>query len=172
MKRARKKRRSGALGVFMPRLSYANVVATLALFIALGGSSYAALKLPRNSVGSAQIRSGAVHSSDVADGSLSAKDLSASARSGQVFFAHVSAAGKADRGNATFASPGGTGHYEVGFSQSPAACAWTATLGTIDDTESPAGRITVHQDGDHVGVQTFDSAGNPAALPFDVIMAC
>ena len=71
MKRARKKRRSGALGVFMPRLSYANVVATLALFIALGGSSYAALKLPRNSVGSAQIRSGAVHSSDVADGSLS-----------------------------------------------------------------------------------------------------
>jgi hypothetical protein len=28
-----------------PRLTYANVVATLALFIALGGSSYAALKI-------------------------------------------------------------------------------------------------------------------------------
>ena len=34
------------------RLTYANVTATLALFIALGGSSYAALKLPRDSVGS------------------------------------------------------------------------------------------------------------------------
>jgi hypothetical protein len=28
-----------------PRLSYANVVASLALFVALGGSSYAAIQL-------------------------------------------------------------------------------------------------------------------------------
>ena len=33
------------------RLSYANVVATLALFIALGGASYAAVTLPHDSVG-------------------------------------------------------------------------------------------------------------------------
>jgi hypothetical protein len=33
------------LKVPRPRLTYANVVATLALFIALGGSSYAALKI-------------------------------------------------------------------------------------------------------------------------------
>jgi hypothetical protein len=38
------------------RLTYANVMATLALFIALGGTSYAALTLPKNSVGSKQIR--------------------------------------------------------------------------------------------------------------------
>ena len=62
------------------RLSYANVTATLALFIALGGSSYAALRLPRNSVGSAQIRAGAVHSSEVKNGSLRTADLSASTR--------------------------------------------------------------------------------------------
>jgi hypothetical protein len=42
------------------RLSYANVVATLALFVALGGVSYAALTLPRDSVGSPQLRNGAV----------------------------------------------------------------------------------------------------------------
>jgi hypothetical protein len=35
-------------------------VGLLALFVALGGTSYAAAKLPRNSVGTAQIRSGAV----------------------------------------------------------------------------------------------------------------
>ena len=33
------------LKVARPRLTYANVVATLALFVALGGSSYAALKI-------------------------------------------------------------------------------------------------------------------------------
>jgi hypothetical protein len=43
-----------------PKLTYANVVATLALFIALGGGSYAAFKLPKNSVGTKQIKKGAV----------------------------------------------------------------------------------------------------------------
>lgn len=42
------------------RLTYANVVATLALFIALGGVSYAAVKLPANSVGSKQLKNNAV----------------------------------------------------------------------------------------------------------------
>ena len=41
-------------------LSYANVVASLALFIALGGASYAAFRLPAGSVGTAQIRNHAV----------------------------------------------------------------------------------------------------------------
>jgi hypothetical protein len=39
-----------------PRLTYANVTATLALFIALGGSSYAALKIKRDSLGRRQIK--------------------------------------------------------------------------------------------------------------------
>ena len=43
-----------------PRLTYANVVATLALFIALGGASYAAINLPKNSVGSKQLKKNAV----------------------------------------------------------------------------------------------------------------
>jgi hypothetical protein len=43
-----------------PRLTYANVVATLALFVALGGASYAAVELPAGSVGSKQLRAGSV----------------------------------------------------------------------------------------------------------------
>ncbi len=43
-----------------PKLTYANVVATLALFIALGGASYAAFKLPKNSVGTKQLKNNAV----------------------------------------------------------------------------------------------------------------
>jgi hypothetical protein len=42
------------------KLSYANVAATLALFISLGGVSYAAITLPANSVGPRQLQSGAV----------------------------------------------------------------------------------------------------------------
>jgi hypothetical protein len=44
----------------LDRLSYANVAATLALFVSLGGASYAAIELPANSVGQRQLRTGAV----------------------------------------------------------------------------------------------------------------
>jgi hypothetical protein len=52
------------------RCTYANVVATLALFIALGGASYAAVALPRNSVGSAQLRKDAVTATKVRNGAI------------------------------------------------------------------------------------------------------
>jgi hypothetical protein len=48
------------------RLTYANVVATLALFIGLGGVSYAAITLPANSVGREQLRADAVGSQNAA----------------------------------------------------------------------------------------------------------
>jgi hypothetical protein len=42
------------------KLTYANVMATIAVFVALGGVGYAATRLPRNSVGTKQIRRAAV----------------------------------------------------------------------------------------------------------------
>jgi hypothetical protein len=42
------------------KFTYANVMATIAVFIALGGASYAATQLPRNSVGAKQLKKGAV----------------------------------------------------------------------------------------------------------------
>jgi hypothetical protein len=39
-------------------LTFANVVACLALFVALGGASYAAFKLPKNSVGAEAVENG------------------------------------------------------------------------------------------------------------------
>jgi hypothetical protein len=59
------------------RLTFANVVACLALFVALGGASYAATQLPANSVGSEQLKKGAVTGSKVKDGSLRAADFAA-----------------------------------------------------------------------------------------------
>jgi hypothetical protein len=48
-----------------PHLTYANVIATLALFLALGGGAYAAIKLPKNSVGAKQIKKNAVRSAEI-----------------------------------------------------------------------------------------------------------
>jgi hypothetical protein len=65
------------------RLSYANVIASLALFVALGGASYAAVSLPANSVGSKQIKNGAVTGLKVRDASLTPADFRGTLPQGQ-----------------------------------------------------------------------------------------
>jgi hypothetical protein len=63
------------------RLSYANVMATVALFVALGGSSYAVTSLGKNTVGARALKQGSVGASEVKNGSLGLSELTASARS-------------------------------------------------------------------------------------------
>jgi hypothetical protein len=53
------------------------VVALLALFVAMGGVGYAALKLPKNSVGTKQIKKNAVTSIKVKNHSLTGIDVNA-----------------------------------------------------------------------------------------------
>jgi hypothetical protein len=55
------------------RLSYANVMATIAVFVALGGSSYAAVTLTGK-----DIKDGTITGQDVKDKSLTAKDFTGS----------------------------------------------------------------------------------------------
>lgn len=55
--------------------SPATLIACAALFVSLGGTGYAAFRLPPNTVGTAQLRSGAVVSSKVRDGSLLVRDF-------------------------------------------------------------------------------------------------
>jgi hypothetical protein len=56
------------------RLTFANVTSAVALFIALGGTSYAAI-----SVGSAQIRTGAVGKSEIRTGAVGKSEIRSSA---------------------------------------------------------------------------------------------
>jgi hypothetical protein len=57
--------------VLRGRFTYANVVATLALFIAVGGASaFAATQLPKNSVGTKQLKKGAVNTAKIKDGAV------------------------------------------------------------------------------------------------------
>jgi hypothetical protein len=69
---------------FRSRLTYANVISTLALFLVLsGGAAYAASRLPAKSVGTKQLKQGAVTGVKVKDGSLTGADVNA-ATLGQV----------------------------------------------------------------------------------------
>jgi len=52
-----------------------NAIALLALFVALGGASYAAIRLPANSVGTRELRDNAVTAAKVKDRSLRAGDF-------------------------------------------------------------------------------------------------
>ena len=61
-------------------LSYANVVASLALFVALGGTAAAAVTLDRDSVGSREIRDGGVRSAELRDEGVRIADISPGAR--------------------------------------------------------------------------------------------
>lgn len=142
------------------RLSYANVISSLALFIALGGTSYA-LTLPRNSVGSAQIRTaaagaseiraGGVRSTEVRNRSLGVQDISLGAReslrgkagppgptgatgpSGVTYRAAIAASGRQQQGNALNHGPrsGTLNEFIVGFGRSVDDCVSTATLARV-----------------------------------------
>ena len=79
----------------MKRLTYSNVMATVAVFVALGGTSYAAAKITgadvrNNSLGKIDIKNGAIGSGEVRNKSLLARDF----RDGQ-----LPAGAKGDKGD-------------------------------------------------------------------------
>ncbi len=90
--------------VWRRRPSPAIVIACIALMVALGGTGYAAVRLPANSVGTAQIKNSAVTSLKVKNGSL----LRADFKAGQVPAGAAGAVGPAGpAGPAGAAGPAG-----------------------------------------------------------------
>jgi len=65
-------------GKVRAKLTYANVMATVAVFLALGGGAIAATHLGKNVIGRKQIKNNAVNGAKVQDQSLTAADISPS----------------------------------------------------------------------------------------------
>ena len=63
-----------ALTRLRSRLTYANTMSTIAVFVALGGGAYA-VSVPRNSVGTTQLKANAVTAAKVKNRSLLASDF-------------------------------------------------------------------------------------------------
>jgi hypothetical protein len=180
-------------------LTYANVTATLALFVAVGGSSYAAVNLARdsvgarelktNSVGAAEVRSRAVRSSEISDRSIRLRDISKSARHalhgqtgptgppGPTFFETISSSGGFVVGNATMSDSGGTGVRFISFPRSLSGCVPSATVTAVPGGPNPTPptgariRAETSSDGRAV-VRTFDESGTPTSYPFNLVVAC
>ena len=135
-------------------------VALLALFVALGGTSYAIAKLPKNSVGSAQITKNAITSLKVKDHALLRRDFKPGqlpqgprgadgapgkdglpgkdgkdGKDGTRLWAVVTAAGSLSRSglagiSAAHQGASGSGSYHVTFPQDVSQCAWIAGIGS------------------------------------------
>ena len=71
----------------------ANAVAYAALFVALGGTSYAAVNLPAGSVGNKQLRNGSVTASKLATGAVTPPKLSSATAGHIAMWAQVRADG-------------------------------------------------------------------------------
>lgn len=124
------------------------VVALIALFLALGGVSYAAIEIPRNSVGTSQLKAGAVNSSKVKDRSLLARDFKA----GELPRGEQGAAG--ERGAMGPVGPTFSFAHGTVFA-SPVAIVGTTTVVTREVAVPFAGRLVVVFTG-----RVFLSSGN------------
>lgn len=137
-----------------PRLTYANVMATVAVFIALGGTSYAALALSDNSVKSKHIAKGAVKRSDVGNGAVNSAKVADSSLSREDFKAGQLPAGprgpKGDTGPAGSPSTNAVNAQNAdkldGLDSSQLQRAGLVRAGAADETEDEGFAFVIRWD--------------------------
>jgi hypothetical protein len=170
-------------------------VALVALFVALGGSAYAA-----GFITSGDIKNNTIRSRDVRNGGLIGKDLrtnrvggrvikestlgtvpSAIVAEGSTHFSVVNSGGQQVRGRGTTSvARTGTGRYQVIFNRDVRSCAYLATIGGPTAAAPPAsGEITVSSLASNVNgvdVRTNDgddpNPGAPFNRPFHLVVLC
>ena len=182
------------------RLTFANVVSVIALFVALSGGTAVALNgsntvftddiandtqpasggnpagglvaadLRPNSVGSSEVANGSIGGADIADFSLTNQDVG-------VLFAEVNSNGtlaNSSGGGVTTVSYG-SGSYDVDFARNVAACTAVATLGPSTGSILPTGEVSLTDtagNAESVSVITWNSDGTSTNKPFRLVVVC
>jgi hypothetical protein len=170
-------------------------VALVALFVAMGGSAYAAMVIT-----SGDIKNNTIRSRDVRNGGLIGKDMganrvggraikestlgtvtSALVAEGSTHFAVVNQGGQQVRGRGTTSvARTGQGRYQVIFNRDVRNCAYSATIGGPTAAAPPAsGEITVSSLASNVNgvdIRTNDgddpNPGNAFNRPFHLLVLC
>ncbi len=149
-------------------LTYANAMATIAVFLALGGGAYAAVNLPRNAVKARNIAPSAVSSGKVKDGSLLAKDF----RAGQLPAGAQGATGatgatgprgatgpKGDTGSKGDTGPAGPLTNSTGLPHAVPLNAYSYFLDTSITNDYPFGQVHLHATGTAGSFQLCSDVG-------------
>jgi hypothetical protein len=180
---------------FLRAPSPSMVVACAALFISLGGVSYAVA-----TIDSADIVDGSIRNRDFKDGTLRGQEAkpdgfgpnaikeqaldatkirqvpSAAQADGVVRQAVISDAGATVRGRGISATAQtGTGQYQVVFDRDVRQCIYSATLGDESASGPGTGQIAVTSAASNVNgvrVVTRDSTGTQANRSFHLIVSC
>jgi hypothetical protein len=154
-----------------------NVVAYLALFVALGGTGYAAISVPRNSVGTRQLRNGAVTEKKLAKGAVTATKLDSRSIAGSVvFWAEIRQDGSVARSSQLATTSGwstGTGKilFRGRLSGDCFALANVLPLGAAGSVSPLAGASIAGQE--ELEVQMTPSGGTESGpLPVAVAVIC
>ena len=157
-----------------------NVIAYLALFIALGGTSYAAVRLAPGSVGSLQLRNGAVTTKKIASGAIVPTKLDAHVIGGAIrHWATINADGNVASSSSRAQVVGAPAHggYVVSWSDTfPHTCAVIATpVGPDALGGASSGYANAHIAGAHptsVWLDTYNAQGQPSPAAFSVAVIC
>lgn len=166
--------------VHLNRHIRSNAVAYVALFIALGGTGYAAVNLAPGSVGTRQLRDGAVTTKKLANGAVTPGKLDGRTIGGSVrHWAEINA-------NGTVASSSGKTHVIGNPQQGGYVVSWSDTFSTrCIAVATPvasnlllgpsSGYANARITGAHptsVWVDTYSAQGQPAPAAFSLAVIC
>ena len=162
------------------RPSPAMVISLIALFVALGGTSYA---VATGSIDSREVRNYTLTGKDMRKDGVGGVTIKES-RLGPVPSAdgltHAAVIGPLGqfvrgRGVTSVARTGNPGVYQVIFNRDVRGCFYNATVGDVGAAGPPGGQVTVGglaTSVNGVAVRTTNSAGDLANRPFHLLVSC
>ncbi|MGI8460760.1 MAG: hypothetical protein ACR2OC_03860 [Solirubrobacterales bacterium] len=172
------------LQMLRARMSYANVAATLALFLALGGGAaiaagqITAKDLAPDSVGGSELKADAAKGKHIKEDTLEA--VPTAGKANNVLWAVVS--NTAANANATVVRSGqdlttafeGGGIVEVDFGRPVASCVWNVTRGSAGANSEQAGYAQAQpgSTANRVQVQTRNANGEIVDGDFHLTVIC